>query len=1128
MRYNAFISYNHTASKTFASVFQNAIQKFSKPWYRLRAARLFRDEASLHLTSELWPTIVNALNESEYFLLLASPRAAASHWVNEEVKWWLANRDASRLLIVLTEGRLQWDPSTNDFDWPNTDALPDAIKGAYQSEPFWYDLVEVVNGPEVIDDPRFQDAVATFAAAIHNRPKDELIGEDLKQHRRTRRIAMTAGVALALLSASAVVAATFALRESSRANANADDARRNEATAIAAQGTSDANAAQALANSNLAAAKAVEESNQRRIAETQTALALVERDRANEQTELANEERSNAIRRAKIATYQRLSNHARTVGPLERTLGTLLAIEAVKISMEVGDPDPVAVDALRWNLAEIGGLGSPGHAGPVRGIRWLPDMASFISWSADSIRSTWIDGTSMGSQVIFSREDLEKSISQVAVSPSGQWLIVGLLDGTLHMWELTSESLLGAHYAFTNHTTEIRSLRFSFDEEFLVSISKDQLLIWSNIVTGMTSPRLTTLSGFNDTLTTVAIDHLSKRIATGGSNGELIIWDLDSPEKVAAATGIVSHDSAIRNLWFSPDAQWLLSNEDFSDEVKIWNVSPNSDPVTDLVYDTGLGGPIDSNIGYVSEIFFDPERLGLVTLGQNISSWSWPPPDVSPAPNAFPNAMSVEVAAIDGKFLFLSGDTDRENLITIIDLYDWHLSSASGFAPDPHYRVLEGHDAPISTLDVSDGGEFLASGDDDGFVRIWELRKAGDPSEPLTLWSHGLRGHFLSLTPDGSALIAGDEGFQYWILEDLSEGRIESQDPRSVPRVLAGVTVPRSYITTALAWIDNKRFLAEGRTNGEVALWDAQAIVGSAPITEILGHNAAVTEIATNRDGNMLITADEDEIVRIWTIQRDGNLVPHGSISAHRRSVSAVAIGPNSHYAITVSGEDNTKIWDISDTDNLSLFRELETKFAPTAAFSPNGTYLVADNWIAETRRIIDSSESDGRVEISRIPAKRLEFSPSGRWLAWVKGIQAQKRNDFILIDLHLGVDSIQQFSLAGHTKNVVSVTFSEDEQFMVSFAEDEVPLLWDLQARRFTSPVGLYGHTDSVLSAYFDPDGEWVATGASGGAVRQWALGIHNLIDKACAVIGRNMTQDEWNRFYLEKEYAETCPGVP
>ena len=45
--YNAFISYSHAADGKLAPALQIGLEKFAKPWYKLRNLDIFRDEASL-------------------------------------------------------------------------------------------------------------------------------------------------------------------------------------------------------------------------------------------------------------------------------------------------------------------------------------------------------------------------------------------------------------------------------------------------------------------------------------------------------------------------------------------------------------------------------------------------------------------------------------------------------------------------------------------------------------------------------------------------------------------------------------------------------------------------------------------------------------------------------------------------------------------------------------------------------------------------------------------------------------------------------------------------------------------------------------------------------------------------
>ena len=75
-------------------------------------------------------------------------------------------------------------------------------------------------------DPRFRAAVADVAAPLRGIAKDDLIGEEVRQHKRTMRIARAAGISLALLAAVASVAAVLAVRSADRANRERDRAER--------------------------------------------------------------------------------------------------------------------------------------------------------------------------------------------------------------------------------------------------------------------------------------------------------------------------------------------------------------------------------------------------------------------------------------------------------------------------------------------------------------------------------------------------------------------------------------------------------------------------------------------------------------------------------------------------------------------------------------------------------------------------------------------------------------------------------------------------------------------------------------------------------------------------------------
>ncbi|MDP9866721.1 MULTISPECIES: TIR domain-containing protein [Streptosporangium] len=234
--YDAFISYSHGHDGLLARVLQERLQRFAKPWHRMRALRVFRDQASLAANPGLWTSIEAALSSSEWLILLASPGAAGSVWVERELAWWLEHRSVRRLLLVSTGGGLAWDPGTGD--WAAGAAVPPVLRGVFAEEPLWVDLSDVRSArgeaPEIPD-----ERIAAIAAPVRGMDKDELHGEHLRSHRRNMRVAWTAVVALALAAAVAVAGGVVALdqRDQARTQARLATSRLLAAEAIASLGT---------------------------------------------------------------------------------------------------------------------------------------------------------------------------------------------------------------------------------------------------------------------------------------------------------------------------------------------------------------------------------------------------------------------------------------------------------------------------------------------------------------------------------------------------------------------------------------------------------------------------------------------------------------------------------------------------------------------------------------------------------------------------------------------------------------------------------------------------------------------------------------------------------------------------
>jgi hypothetical protein len=216
-KYRAFVSYSRSADRDLARSLTSELQKFAIPWYRRRAHRVFRDESSLELDTTVWPPIERALESSDFLLLLASPRSAASGNVEHEIRLWCQSLGRSdRLLIVLTDGEIAWDASAAAFDWSRTDAVSEALNGTFDREPRYLDLRSLKKGEYSMDAPVFADAVATIAARLQGVSKDEIAGEAVRQFRR----GVAARIAVGVVIAAAAIGSGVAIHMKSQSDEN--------------------------------------------------------------------------------------------------------------------------------------------------------------------------------------------------------------------------------------------------------------------------------------------------------------------------------------------------------------------------------------------------------------------------------------------------------------------------------------------------------------------------------------------------------------------------------------------------------------------------------------------------------------------------------------------------------------------------------------------------------------------------------------------------------------------------------------------------------------------------------------------------------------------------------------------
>ncbi|WP_329567178.1 TIR domain-containing protein [Streptomyces sp. NBC_01361] len=860
--YGIFLSYSGDRDRRWLPHLQRVIEKQSRPWYKPPRIRVFLDDSGVSIGPQLWDKIEAGLARSEWLVVLASPEAKASVWVDREIEWWLEHKSVDNILLVVTAGQLVWDEQRGNWNPELSTALPARLSGRFEQQPVWksVDFRRLDRGAGFLPDA---DGVAFgIASVVRGLPEDELRSEGLRDTRRNLRTARIVAAVLGFLLLVASTVSVIAVVERAEATRQRDHA-----------------VAQQLI--------------------TQSSL-LATRDPFGARLKAL------AAWRIDPSPETRLAVLDAAVNPESGLLPHSWPVNSVAFSPDGRTVASGGGDGIvrLWNTATQQKAGNAliGHNRGVTSVAFGPGGKTLASSSLDGTVRLWnVAGhTQIGAP--FSAH--AGMINPVAYSPDGKTLVT--VDengsGSVRVWDVATRRQIGRPLG--GHTY-VAAVSFSPDGRTFASGSSNGVQLWD---TRSRAPIGSALGGADSTSVSFSPD--GRTIASAGADGSVQLWDTTTRTPIGKP--FASTSTGTGSVAFSPDSALLAAAYD-DGSVRLWDVRRHRQ----------MGAPFLGHTGKAGAVAFSPDGSVLASSSEDTTVRLW---DIRTQRQVgaslgtgdqrgtalSSNGQTLAVVGSDAAVRFWNVATRRQTSDPLLQ-GDEDLRFTISFSPDNAVLAIASYRNRLRLWDVAArrpiGKPLLGTGDTTavafspdgrtlasshmGSVHIWNLTAHRQTGRALDVSATSV-----AFSPDGRTLATNtvNDTVALW---DVATHRRIGETPASHTAQITAVVFSPDGTTLATASRDNT-----------VRLWNAatREQIGD-PLT---GHRSGVTSVAFSPNGRTLATGSMDHTVRLWDVATRRQI--GDPLEGHSANVTGVAFGPGGRTVVSWGEDDTARLWNVEAT----------------------------------------------------------------------------------------------------------------------------------------------------------------------------------------------------------------------